>query len=346
MVQPRFLVEEPFYLCSVPSLTWWDAQQTAPVAPIQQVHALGLVEVPGAPRLQGVDRDLWYLRVAFGNRVRSVSQGAEATKECARKVLGQPGLVLLATHGWNVADQPLASYLLLYPQAHDDGRLTAAEIFELDVEADVVILSACYSGIADRSPLPGDDLFGLQRALLQAGARTVVSGLWDVYDGTGPELMGGVFEGLARGQSTAQALAEVQRAFIRKCRQKAGDPWIHPYFWAVYNAVSGDRVEATTSKHGLPLPVAAFQPLGRAARKDLPSPLGGEGHDTLDNLLVLVPAGGLPELPVGCIGGRSRSGPRRGSTLSMVRIGGAVPVVGTGFRFILRNSFHRGVREE
>src|SRR5262249_32001776 len=72
-VHPRFLAGEPFYLCPVPSLTWWDAQQTAPVAPIQQVHALGLVEVPGAPRLEGVDRELRYLRAAFGNRVRSVS---------------------------------------------------------------------------------------------------------------------------------------------------------------------------------------------------------------------------------------------------------------------------------
>src|SRR2546421_634012 len=82
------------------------------------------------------------------------------------------------------------SRLLLLPEAGrprdakgegEEGLLTARDILGVEVEAELVVLSACYSGLGDRSPMPGDDLYGLQRALLQAGANTIVSGLWDVY---------------------------------------------------------------------------------------------------------------------------------------------------------------------
>jgi len=62
----------------------------------------------------------------------------------------------------------------------------------------------------------------------------VVSGQWDVYDGTGPELMKGLFQGVAAGKSAPAALAASQRAFLAKLRagKDNADPWFHPYFWA------------------------------------------------------------------------------------------------------------------
>ena len=103
-------------------------------------------------------------------------------------------------------------------------------------------MNACYSGLADASPLPGDDLFGLQRALLQAGVRTVLAGLWDVYDGTGPELIRGFLEGVATGQAAPAALARSQREFLKKLRGSGEpEPWLHPYFWAVYTVSGDDR---------------------------------------------------------------------------------------------------------
>ena len=123
-----------------------------------------------------------------------------------------------------------------------DGRLTAAELFETRVAADLVVMDACYSGLADASPLPGDDLFGLQRALLQAGARTVVAGLWDVYDGTAPELIRGLLARVAAGQAAPAALAQSQREFLKKLRASGDpEPWLHPYFWAVYTVAGDDR---------------------------------------------------------------------------------------------------------
>ena len=160
---------------------------------------VGLVEVAVAPALPGVQRDLESVQTVFQGRLGGVWFGDDATVANAKRALGHAGLLLLATHGTNLADRPLESFLVLQPQEGNDGHSTAAELFETRVGADLVVMNACYSGLADASPLPGDDLFGLQRALLQA-ARTVVAGLWDVYDGTAPELIRGVLRAWRRAR--------------------------------------------------------------------------------------------------------------------------------------------------
>ena len=206
---------------------------------------VGLVEVAGDPSLPGVARDLESVKTVFHDRLGSVYFADAATVANAKRALGHPGLLLLATHGMNVADRPLESFVVLQPQEGSDGRLTAAELFQTRVAADLVVMNACYSGLADASPLPGDDLFGLQRALLQAGARTVVAGLWDVYDGTAPELIRGLLARVAAGQAAPAALAQSQREFLKKLRASGDpEPWLHPYFWAVYTVAGDDRTGA------------------------------------------------------------------------------------------------------
>ncbi len=170
MVQPRFLLDEPFDLSYAPSLTSWAIVRRRRNRPLEEASMVGLVEVAGAPSLPGVARDLESVKTVFHDRLGGVYFDETATVANAKRALGHPGLLLLATHGTNVADRPLESFLVLQPQEGSDGRLTAAELFETRVAADLVVMNACYSGLADASPLPGDDLFGLQRALLQAGA--------------------------------------------------------------------------------------------------------------------------------------------------------------------------------
>jgi len=245
MAKPRFLLDEPFDLDYVPSLAAWDLLREEPDRPIRQVSASGIVQFERAQSLPGVEKDLENLKATFGEMVRSVLSDEEATEARAKDIFNQAGFLFLATHGKNFADQPLSSYLMFRPDDQNDGYLTAGEIYSTDVAADLVVMSACYSGLADRSPLPGDDLFGLQRALLHAGARSVVSGMWDVYDGTGPELMRGFFEELVEGRPVPAALANSQRALVGRLRaSQQVEPWLHPYFWAVYTAVGDDRTRA------------------------------------------------------------------------------------------------------
>jgi CHAT domain-containing protein len=245
MIQPRFMLDEPFNLCYAPSLTSWAIVRQRKNRPVEKASMVGLVEVAGAPPLPGVARDLENVKTVFHDRLGGVYFDDAATVANAKRVLGYPGLLLLATHGMNVADHPLESFVVLQPQEGSDGHLTAAELFETRVATDLVVMNACYSGLADASPLPGDDLFGLQRALLQAGARTVVAGLWDVYDGTAPELIRGLLDRVAAGQAAPAALAQSQREFLKKLRASGDpEPWLHPYFWAVYTVAGDDRTGA------------------------------------------------------------------------------------------------------
>jgi CHAT domain-containing protein len=240
IVQPKFLVDEPFCVAYAPSLATWDLLRSKDDRPMTSAAALGIVDFAGGARLAGVEKDLANFKTLFGTRVQRIVPGDEATVGAAKQLLKQRGLLLMATHGLNLADNPLKSFLVLQSDADHEGRLTAEEIYGTEVARDLIVMSACYSGLADRSPLPGDDLFGLQRGLLHSGSRAVVCGLWDVYEDTAPELIRLMFDQLTQGKPVAVALAESQRQFLKKLRASPEvEFWLHPYFWAVF-AVAGD----------------------------------------------------------------------------------------------------------
>ena len=128
-------------------------------------------------------------------------------------------IVHFATHGTLNAGQPLLSSLAL-----SGGFLRAHEIYDLDLPAELVVLSACD---AQRGrDVPGEGLVsGLPRAFLYAGAARVLVSLWAVEDQSTRELMVLFYHGLfKRGLSPALALQEAQRTLYR-----AGRP---PYQWA------------------------------------------------------------------------------------------------------------------
>ena len=218
---------------------------------------IGLSSAPGSPPLAGVEEDLQNVRRIYGDKLIQVLEGTEAHESNVKQMLSEPGMLMFATHGNNVAKSPMDSYLIILKDESsavdaeetsglqvmeiNDGRLTAREIFARPVHARLVVLSACYSGLGDQSPMPGDDLFGLQRAFLHAGARSVLSGLWDVFDGTAPELVAGFHEGINKGTAPCIALAESQREFLNKQRAAgASNPFVHPYFWSVFCLAGAD----------------------------------------------------------------------------------------------------------
>ncbi len=125
----------------------------------------------------------------------------------------------LACHGLFRADNPMFSALKLH-----DGWLTAADVMQLDLEDTLVILSACESGRG--TVILGDEVIGLPRAFLGAGASTVVVSLWLVQDEATVALMTHWYRGLREGMGRAAALRAAQRAL------KARYP--HPYYWAPF----------------------------------------------------------------------------------------------------------------
>ncbi len=89
-------------------------------------------------------------------------------------------IIHLASHGEFDSLNPLFSSIKLTKTQKSDGNLEATEVFQLNIKADMVVLSACQTGLGKITA--GDDVVGLNRAFFYAGTHTVVSSLWRVSD--------------------------------------------------------------------------------------------------------------------------------------------------------------------
>ena len=130
--------------------------------------------------------------------------GEQASEEAVRKGLDQkPRIIHLATHGYLEPDVPLAAGVALA----NGEALSADEWMGLDLDADVVVLSACDTGSGD---LQGNELVGLARALLFAGARASVVSLWEADDVAAALLMKNFHIQLKQFTPPAEALYRAQ----------------------------------------------------------------------------------------------------------------------------------------
>ena len=121
------------------------------------------------------------------------------------------------------------------PQSPEDGALQMGEIMRLKMNADLVALSACSTGLGKLVNEEG--ILGLTRAFFYAGGRNVTVSLWDVNDSARSTLMRSYYENLNRGSVPA---ATLRRAKVNMLR--SDNPlWRHPYCWAPFVAVGEGR---------------------------------------------------------------------------------------------------------
>ena len=149
---------------------------------------------------------------------------AEASETRFRQLAPGYRYLHVGAHGEFDGDRPLASRLVLAADKDNDGSLKVEELFGLRLEADLVTLSACETGLA--KALNGDDLVGLTRGFLYAGASNIVASLWEVEDRTTAELMASFYTALKAGGSKKAALQQAQSAL------RARHP--EPMFWAAF----------------------------------------------------------------------------------------------------------------
>jgi tetratricopeptide (TPR) repeat protein/CHAT domain-containing protein len=129
-----------------------------------------------------------------------------------------------------------------HPDANpnDDGRLTALEATDLHLEGtQLVTLSACSTGLGSQAT--GEGVYGLQRALRVAGARSTLLSLWKVDDAATKVFMMNYYTLLQQGAGRAEALREVQQRFRNRTinSQLSEYDWSHPHYWAAWQ-LSGD----------------------------------------------------------------------------------------------------------
>ena len=165
--------------------------------------------------------------------------GADATESAfKREPLRRFRVLHLAVHGIANTAQPdrAALVLLSDPTAGEDGFLQASEIVHLRLGADLVVLSACDTGVG---PIAGEEgTATLSRAFLLAGAKTVISTLWPIEDQSSLFLMEQFYLHLEEDEPTNRALTDAKRDAIQKFGRAVG-----PYYWAAFTIEgAGDRV--------------------------------------------------------------------------------------------------------
>lgn len=154
----------------------------------------------------------------------------EATETALRELAGGVGYLHLASHGKFRPAEPLKSYLLLAPDTANDGVLSVDELYGLRLNADLVVLIACDTGLGQGSP--GDDLVGFVRGFFFSGARSLLASYWSVDDAATAELMRFFYANLGR-LGKAEALRQAQREVARTRPE--------PFYWAgFYLAGLGD----------------------------------------------------------------------------------------------------------
>lgn len=132
--------------------------------------------------------------------------GDRATETAVRQQLPQADIIHLATHGLlDDFGTGIPGAVVLASGNGNDGLLSAEEIFNLHLSADLVVLSACDTG---RGNITGDGVIGLSRSLMTAGVPSVVVSLWAVPDAPTALLMTEFYRQLQRHPDKAQALRQ------------------------------------------------------------------------------------------------------------------------------------------
>jgi len=169
----------------------------------------------------------WIGDRASKTNLRRASQSGE---------LAQYRFVHFATHAWAQPDQPESSAIALAGASNaapGQGALTAAELAGLQMGSDLLVLSACNTGLGQFEH--GRGLLGLAYASLAAGNRAALLSLWPVADDTTADFMERFYTYLRRGMSPPTALAATQREFQRATNPRYSDPLV----WAPFVLYGG-----------------------------------------------------------------------------------------------------------
>jgi CHAT domain-containing protein len=169
------------------------------------------------PRLPGAREEAREIAQLVPRSRVTLLSGEAADETRVRQATSQQAVLHFATHAIVKDADPFQSFLAL-AQPRDnsnDGRLTAREIYDLHLDAGLVVLSACRSG---EGRVTGDGIASLGRAFFYAGTPSVIVSLWDVADQPTNRLLPAFYRSWLRGADKAAALRSAQLQFLHDLR--------------------------------------------------------------------------------------------------------------------------------
>ncbi len=196
-----------------PGATVWQFLASKPQRKLKNALLIGFAD----ERIPLVTREIENLEKIFAD-AKSFT-GEQATFAAFTENAGKFDVLHLACHGQFRLENPLFSSLHLA-----DGWITVRDICSHKLKAEIVTLSACETGV--HKIFAGDEILGLARGFLAAGANSLILSLWTVNDAATTELMKDFYTELKRGFNASQALKIAQCNFIER--------GVHPYFWSPF----------------------------------------------------------------------------------------------------------------
>lgn len=199
-----------------PSATVWQFLAAKPVKTLKSALFVGFAD----EKIPLINREIETLKKIFPE-AKSFT-GEKATFAAYTKNAAAFDILHLACHGQFRADNPLFSSLHLA-----DGWITVRDIYSQKLKAGLVTLSACETGL--NKVFGGDEILGLTRGFLTAGANSLVLSLWAVSDEATTALMKDFYCEIKGKKTPAEALQKAQCNFIRRNA--------HPYFWSPFAVI-------------------------------------------------------------------------------------------------------------
>jgi CHAT domain-containing protein len=180
----------------------------------------------GIAALPGTLKEVEVINRRFRN-VR-VFEGDNASKTNFLTNVGKHDLIHLGMHG--IGDPEIAenSRLIFAADSIDQGALYAYEITNLNVDARLVVLSACETGVGKR--LTGEGVYSLARAFIYAGCPSVIMSMWKVHDSYAASIMEAFYNELSDGSSFRTSLRQAKIHFLRKSDEFSA----HPANWSAF----------------------------------------------------------------------------------------------------------------
>ena len=187
----------------------------------------------GAARLPSAAREVESIRRLYGEGAESFT-GPRASEAEWKLAAPRHRILHLAAHAAVNAANPLYSYVLLAPGQGEDGYLETREILDLDLNAGMVVLSACDSGRGGFRQ--GEGVVGLSWALMVAGSPAAVVSQWPVDSDSTTRLMLEFHRRLrpVDGQPLGARAAALRQASLRLLADPA---YRHPYYWAAFSLI-------------------------------------------------------------------------------------------------------------
>jgi CHAT domain-containing protein len=183
----------------------------------------------GLPQATAEVRELGKL---YGPGAVDIYAGTEASEQRWKAAAPRYRILHLATHGVLNANNPMFSYLKLArgTDASEDGMLEAREIADLDLRAELAVLSACETARGELRS--GEGVVGMSWALMMAGTPAVVVSQWKVDSASTTQLMLALHRNLHRGLSAAPIAGKAE-ALRKAAMEVAANPrYQHPFYWA------------------------------------------------------------------------------------------------------------------